>query len=572
MKKILFIIILLPLFSEAQTKLIAPLVRNSSSDTYPTHYDSLQRSGLHVYATYQERNAIPSGLRKVGMVVRVARTGVDSSYTLSGGIANSNWVAYSTTSAGSFVDLTTNQTIGGTKTFSNDAVINGLTIGKGAGAITPNTAFGINALQNTTGAGFGNTGVGYQAMQNTTTGQYNTAIGMQSLQSNSTGSNNTAIGQNALNANSTASYNTAVGNGALRQVNTGSNNTAIGYFALQQVNSGTNNIGIGHFAGAGLSSGSSGNIVIGDAVLSGSQSNVFIAATGDGVTRLNLKNGAISSAANTAQRAYTLPDTAGTLALKAHTVQLSGDQTIGGVKTFSSTSNFSAINVSGGAATSFKKTSGAGGESALLVDTYGPNGSITEVLNLRATNSDLGENNFKQVNLRYATPAPSTGNNQIYVDFQGQSGTIALLSDIATRVPYTGATSNLRMGTRLIKSESGADSTNIAPGAMQLYGSTQTAFHSYAGALFQGSSTQSNFYSAGVRFGSGNYTYLNYEEPTTSSKTVTIPHATGTVALTQQAGDIEITDSAKGIILKSPDGTRWRVTVNNSGALTTTSL
>lgn len=38
------------------------------------------------------------------------------------------------------------------------------------------------------------------------------------------------------------------------------------------------------------------------------------------------------------------------------------------------------------------------------------------------------------------------------------------------------------------------------------------------------------------------------------------------------ANDIEITDATKGIILKSPDGSRWRVTVDNSGNLITTSI
>lgn len=37
-------------------------------------------------------------------------------------------------------------------------------------------------------------------------------------------------------------------------------------------------------------------------------------------------------------------------------------------------------------------------------------------------------------------------------------------------------------------------------------------------------------------------------------------------------GELEITDSSYGIILKSPDSTRWRVTIDNTGALTTTSL
>lgn len=46
----------------------------------------------------------------------------------------------------------------------------------------------------------------------------------------------------------------------------------------------------------------------------------------------------------------------------------------------------------------------------------------------------------------------------------------------------------------------------------------------------------------------------------------------GTLALTIQPGDIEITDATKGIILKSPNGTRWRVTVGDTGVLTTTSI
>lgn len=37
-------------------------------------------------------------------------------------------------------------------------------------------------------------------------------------------------------------------------------------------------------------------------------------------------------------------------------------------------------------------------------------------------------------------------------------------------------------------------------------------------------------------------------------------------------GDVEITDSTKGIILKSPDGTRYRVTVANGGTLTVTAV
>jgi hypothetical protein len=44
-------------------------------------------------------------------------------------------------------------------------------------------------------------------------------------------------------------------------------------------------------------------------------------------------------------------------------------------------------------------------------------------------------------------------------------------------------------------------------------------------------------------------------------------------AIAQQFnGDIEITEIGRGVILRSPNGTRWRVTVDNSGTLVRTSL
>lgn len=42
--------------------------------------------------------------------------------------------------------------------------------------------------------------------------------------------------------------------------------------------------------------------------------------------------------------------------------------------------------------------------------------------------------------------------------------------------------------------------------------------------------------------------------------------------LTYTNNDVEITDSTKGIILRSPNGSRWRITVDNTGALVRTSI
>ena len=42
--------------------------------------------------------------------------------------------------------------------------------------------------------------------------------------------------------------------------------------------------------------------------------------------------------------------------------------------------------------------------------------------------------------------------------------------------------------------------------------------------------------------------------------------------LTVDGGDVEVSDSLNGLILKSPDGTRYRVTVANGGTLTVSAV
>ena len=57
----------------------------------------------------------------------------------------------------------------------------------------------------------------------------------------------------------------------------------------------------------------------------------------------------------------------------------------------------------------------------------------------------------------------------------------------------------------------------------------------------------------------------------TGTTSVTLP-TSGTLATTSSAIDFEITDATKGVILKSANGTRYRVTVEDDGSLKTTSL
>jgi hypothetical protein len=131
---------------------------------------------------------------------------------------------------------------------STDGLIHGLTVGRGAGGVSTNTAVGASALAaNTTGAD--NTALGLNALASNTTASENTAVGWRAGLSNTTGSNSTAVGGNAMAGNTTGSFNVAVGNVALFTNSTGSYNTAIGRDALRFNTTASNNTAVGYQAG-----------------------------------------------------------------------------------------------------------------------------------------------------------------------------------------------------------------------------------------------------------------------------------------------------------------------------------
>jgi len=117
----------------------------------------------------------------------------------------------------------------GLATLSAGALVQGLTVGLGAGAVSTNTAVGSSALIANT-SGTYNLGIGYQALTATTTGGFNVGLGGFAIATNQTGGSNTAVGYIAL-ANVTGSTNTAIGANAGQSVTTGSNNVVIGGYS-----------------------------------------------------------------------------------------------------------------------------------------------------------------------------------------------------------------------------------------------------------------------------------------------------------------------------------------------------
>ena len=144
---------------------------------------------------------------------------------------------------------------GTTVTMANDASINGLTVGRGAGAVSTNTAVGASALAANTGAY--NSAVGASALAANTSGNYNQAFGNSALLVNTTGSSNSAMGQGALGANTTGSNNSAFGYYALVSNTTASSNVAVGYQSGYSNTTGTANVFLG--SGVGFASHTTGS-------------------------------------------------------------------------------------------------------------------------------------------------------------------------------------------------------------------------------------------------------------------------------------------------------------------------
>jgi hypothetical protein len=209
------------------------------------------------------------------------------------------------------------------ETKDRDASFNSVLVGKGVGTnntrvgtnsfisanagANANSAFGTNALKDTTD-GDSNSAFGAYALSANTQGSGNTAIGIASLELNTEGLENTAIGSSALSKNLLGDNNVAVGVGSLFD-SVGSNNTAIGWKSLWD-NTASNNTALGYesgfsnISGTGLTAigyqalrASTGNsntaIGQGSGVLTTGSQNTFVGNTAGGNTTTASNNVAV---------------------------------------------------------------------------------------------------------------------------------------------------------------------------------------------------------------------------------------------------------------------------------------
>jgi hypothetical protein len=176
---------------------------------------------------------------------------------------------------------------------AQDGLIYGLTVGRGAGAVSTTTAVGVSAFAANSSGG-NSVAIGYQAgLANSTGGQntligsqaglagtdldYVTAVGYQALSSITSGDFNTALGAQALKANTSASSNTAVGYQAGYSTTTGGI-TAFGVQAGYTNITGLRCVFLGR--GAGYSSTGDNNTFVGYAAGNSSTgvNNTFVGA------------------------------------------------------------------------------------------------------------------------------------------------------------------------------------------------------------------------------------------------------------------------------------------------------
>jgi hypothetical protein len=370
-----------------------------------------------------------------------------------------------------------------------------------------NTANGFHSLRlNTTGGG--NVANGYQALTNNTTGANNTANGYRSLYSNTTGSYNTANGYSALYSNTTASYNTASGYEALLSSTTGEGNVAIGFWSLRSNITGAQNVANGYQS---LYSNTTGN------------NNV---AVGYQALRFNTtgSNNVVT----------------GTQSLYNNTT---GDS-----------------NVSNGIQSLYSNTTGnfntANGNAALYSNTTGNNNTAngSSALRLNATG------NFNTANGSSALYFNTTGS------YNTANGYAALFANT------TGSYNAVNGYQALFSNTSGNYNIAIGNWALRrnITGSNNVAVGDEAGATVFGGATNitpenSVFIGKGTKSGTNNDTnqiVIGYNAIGDGSNTARIGN-TSTTAL-------YVGGAAAGVVLKSPNGTAYKITVDNNGLLVTT--
>jgi len=434
----------------------------------------------------------------------------------------------------------------GTLSSTLDATIYGLTVGRGGGAVSTNTAVGASALAANT-SGTACTAVGYQAGYSNTTGE-STAFGYKALFSNTTGNYNHAIGEGALFSNTTGSNNTSVGRSGLENNTTGGNNTSLGFQALISNTTASNNTAVGYQAGYANTTGSS-LVAVGYVALASNTTGTLNTAVGWGAAQLNTTGANNSAFGDESLRFNTtggLNTAIGAAALNANTTA-SYNTAVGYQAAYSNTTGLYETFV--GALAGYANTTGEG-NSALGVQALEANttGGFNTAIGRFALKANTTASNNTAVGYQ-ALYANTTGAQNTAVG--GYAPTIA---GAALQANTTGSY-NVAMGTGALNANTTA-SGNTAVGYQALYTSNRTAD---ANAYNLGIG-----YQAGVGLTTGQYnTFVGGNAPgwlvTSGSKNTILGNYNG------NQGGIDIRTSSNYVVLSDGSGNIVFYTAGSSG-------
>jgi len=223
-KKILYLIILLPIFINAQvgigtTNPDAQLDIRSSNQATPANNDGLLIPKIDEYPVTN-----PTALQD-GMLVFVTGDGSVTKGFYYWDNTASSWVIVSNgSSAEKINDLLDGKSDNGV-THKDSSIFLGIDAGlNDDGSNNRNIGLGLNTL-NKNVTGNRNIAIGFQTLYNNLLGEHNVANGFESLYSNTTGDYNTAVGYRAsLNGNhinsTTLGYNTTASSNTVHLGNT----------------------------------------------------------------------------------------------------------------------------------------------------------------------------------------------------------------------------------------------------------------------------------------------------------------------------------------------------------------
>ena len=352
---------------------------------------------------------------------------------------------------------------------NGDALINGITAGKGKGNVVTNTVFGNAALANNVDGRF-NTAIGFSVLDSNSSGQQNTAIGYSAMQNNTTGTFNTACGRDALLSNTTSNENSAFGCFAMAKNTTGEANVAVGIFALNENTSGAGNVAMGRSALV-LNTTGNANVAIGIRALRNNHTGSKLVAVGDSAlfnqNGGNGQNTAVGSKALFTNVTGTDNTAVGFMAL--NTVTSSGNVAVGSQALFASTSGFD--NTAAGFQSLFSNTTGfnntAVGNSAMRANTSGVfnaamGNRVLESNTSGSKNTAMG-NNAMEAN-RNGTENTAMGNNALQSNTTGSFNTA--IGSNALQADTSGIRNTVVGRDAMNENTSGSDNTAMGEQAL----------------------------------------------------------------------------------------------------------